>query len=180
MTKGDDIVMDRITQFALADKDFIKYVNDILSDVEYMKLEKFRHHFNSTRLDHCVHVAYSCYLATLKSKYQFKRSLIRGALLHDFFLYDYRKEKAWKKHWLHGLYHPNVSLNNAIGRFKLDDIERSVISHHMFPLTIIPPANRAAWYVIFYDKYWAVKECIKHNDFTKDIIHIRKRLLKFA
>lgn len=171
--------MDQLTQMALSDSVFTAYADDILFDPEYMKLEEFRHHLNSTRLDHCVHVAYSCYLAALKTDYPFQRSLVRGALLHDFFLYDYKIEKDWKKHSLHGFYHPRVALNNASERFDLDAIERSVIIHHMFPLTIIPPGNKAAWYVIFYDKYWAVKECLR-SDLKWDIRHIKKFLLRFA
>ena len=172
--------MDCMTQYALKDKNFIEYIKDILEDSEYLKLELFSHHNNSTRLDHCMHVAYSCYFATLHSKYKYKRSLIRGALLHDFFLYDYTEEKALKKHWLHGVFHPKVSLHNALERFSLDKIERSVIARHMFPLTIIPPLNKAAWYVIFYDKYWAIRELFKNSDFNKDITHIEHKLLKAA
>lgn len=168
--------MDCLTQFALQDKRFYSYVADILEDSEYCKLSLFPHHTNFTRLDHCVHVAYSCYLATFKSKYVYKKSLIRGALLHDFFLYNYTTEKSVKRHWLHGVFHPNNALKNALERFELDKIERSVIKRHMYPLTIIPPLNRAAWYVIFYDKYWAVAEKLSSCSFNKRLQKIQMKI----
>lgn len=38
------------------------------------------------------------------------------------------------------------------------DIERNIISRHMFPLTVVPPMCREAWLVCLADKYCAVKE----------------------
>ena len=65
------------------------------------------------------------------------RSLIRAALLHDYFLYDWHD---WDNgtHRLHGFAHGETAMRNAIRDFKLNQIERDSIEHHMFPLTPYP------------------------------------------
>ena len=150
--------MDIVVKTALQDMSYISLVQDILENKQYKQLGYCTHHTHLTRLVHCIHVSYSCYLKAKKIKYAYIRELVRGALLHDFFLYDYRTEKGIKKHWLHGLFHPKASLIEAERQFKLNDIERNLILTHMFPLSFHIPRTRASWLVIFYDKYWAIKE----------------------
>ena len=85
-----------------------------------------------------------------------EKALIRGALLHDYFLYDWHIKG--KGHHFHGFTHPATALRNAEKEYNLGDIERNIISRHMFPLTIVPPMCREAWLVCLADKYCAVKE----------------------
>lgn len=85
-----------------------------------------------------------------------EKALIRGALLHDYFLYDWHIKR--KGHHFHGFTHPATALRNAEKEYNLGDIERNIISRHMFPLTIVPPMCREAWLVCLADKYCAVKE----------------------
>ena len=86
----------------------------------------------------------------------YEKALIRGALLHDYFLYDWHIKR--KGHHFHGFTHPATALRNAEKEYNLGDIERNIISRHMFPLTIVPPMCREAWLVCLADKYCAVKE----------------------
>ena len=85
-----------------------------------------------------------------------EKALIRGALLHDYFLYDWHIKR--KGHHFHGFTHPATALRNAEKEYNLGDIERNIISRHMFPLTVVPPMCREAWLVCLADKYCAVKE----------------------
>jgi uncharacterized protein len=62
------------------------------------------------------------------------KALIRGALLHDYYLYDWHK--SHKGHRLHGYRHPSWALHNALLRYDLSPKERNIIRSHMFPLTI--------------------------------------------
>ena len=41
-----------------------------------------------------------------------KGSLVRGALLHDYFLYDWHQPH--KEYGLHGFTHPSTALRNAV------------------------------------------------------------------
>ena len=61
---------------------------------------------------HCVSVAdTACVLAETLHLRVNERALIRGALLHDYFLYDWH-DKANGHHW-HGFTHPGTALHNA-------------------------------------------------------------------
>lgn len=68
----------------------LKYGADILSS-RGMELEKgFFQHGTVTVYDHSVAVALMCLqLAMLLHIHADRRSLVRGALLHDYFLYDW-------------------------------------------------------------------------------------------
>lgn len=106
---------------------------------------------------HCVSVAdTACVLAETLHLRVNERALIRGALLHDYFLYDWH-DKANGHHW-HGFTHPGTALHNASEDWKLTPVEREIIKKHMFPLTPIPPTCREAWLVCLADKICAAKE----------------------
>ena len=87
------------------------------------------------------------------------RSMIRGALLHDYFLYDWRDGEAG--HDLHGFKHARRALLNAERDFELSAIARDVIVKHMFPLNITPPRYRETVFVTVADKVCAVREFSK-------------------
>ena len=106
---------------------------------------------------HCVSVAdTACVLAETLHLRVNERALIRGALLHDYFLYDWH-DKANGHHW-HGFTHPGTALHNASEDWRLTPVEREIIKKHMFPLTPIPPTCREAWLVCLADKICAAKE----------------------
>lgn len=86
------------------------------------------------------------------------RSLVRGALLHDYFLYDWHDSDS--SHRLHGFKHPFFALERAEEDFDLTPIERNIIARHMFPLVPIPPVCREAWIVCLADKACALGETI--------------------
>ncbi|MDD6571850.1 MAG: HD domain-containing protein [Thermoflexaceae bacterium] len=139
---------------------------DIVTEMESLKKEgrfqdthQFIQHGQISVYTHCRNVAYvSCRLA---EKYHInvdQKSLIRGALLHDYFLYDWHEKR--KGHCLHGFFHPGTALRNAQEDFELSNIEKNIIVRHMFPLTIIPPMCREAWLVCLADKLCALGETL--------------------
>ena len=88
-----------------------------------------------------------------------RASLVRGALLHDYFLYDWHDPDP--SHRLHGLRHPYFALANAERDFALTPRERNVIVRHMFPLVPVPPTCREAWIVCCADKVCALRETME-------------------
>ena len=86
------------------------------------------------------------------------RALVRGALLHDYFLYDWHEKDA--SHKWHGFHHPAAALKNASADFGLSPRERDVIAKHMFPLTLRPPRFRESWIVCLADKWCALEETL--------------------
>ena len=87
-----------------------------------------------------------------------RRALVRGALLHDYFLYDWHVPDP--SHRWHGFTHPYAALRNAERDYALGPRERNVIVRHMFPLVPVPPGCREAWVVCLADKVCALRETL--------------------
>ena len=84
------------------------------------------------------------------------RALVRGALLHDYFLYDWHD--ADKSHRFHGFIHAGRALSNAEKDFELSDIEKNMIKSHMFPLNPVQPRYRESVILCVADKICAARE----------------------
>ena len=75
------------------------------------RMEKFTQHGDTSCLLHTIAVAYySIKIAEFFGIKYKKRDLIRGALLHDYFLYDWHDGKG--RHF-HGFTHPGCAKRNA-------------------------------------------------------------------
>lgn len=124
---------------------------------------RFIQHGSTTLFQHCKNVA----MMSLKISRMFNikvdtRSMIRGALLHDYYLYDWH-DKSARPH-LHGYVHPAIALSNAKKIYNLNAIEEDIISHHMFPLTLCPPRTREGFIVSLSDKLCSTYETFKMNE----------------
>lgn len=127
------------------------------------RMGRFIQHGNTTCLKHTIAVAYySVKLANFLGIEYNKRDLIRGALLHDYFLYDWHDGARGRK--IHGFTHPTAALLNAERDYLLTDIERDIIKKHMFPLTVVPPMCREAWIVCAVDKLCSLYETFKRQN----------------
>ena len=85
--------------------------------------------------------------------------LVRGAFLHDFYLYDWHENGYPGR--LHGLHHPAIALKNAMQRYTLTPVERNIIESHMWPLTpLAVPKCRAAVIVCLADKICSSYETV--------------------
>lgn len=122
----------------------------------------FIQHGDVSVYDHVVSVAQqSCRMADALARLGVRvdrASLVRGALLHDYFLYDWHDPDP--SHRLHGFRHPFFALANASHDFALTPREKNVIVRHMFPLVPVPPACREAWIVCCADKVCALRETV--------------------
>ncbi|KFI60970.1 HD domain-containing protein [Bifidobacterium cuniculi] len=94
------------------------------------------------------------------------RSLVRAALLHDYFLYDWH-ERGDGSHRLHGFRHPARAERNARADFDLNDVEADSIRRHMFPLTPIPPRYLEGVLVNVADKISATAETLSPQRFSR-------------
>ena len=123
------------------------------------RIADYPQHGSTSRLMHSVAVAYYSYCLAKATGLSFHwEELVRGALLHDYFLYDWHQKD--KSHSWHGFRHADAALKNAKEDFELSFIEENIIERHMFPLNPKPPACREAWIVCIADKYCAIKEII--------------------
>lgn len=132
-------------------------------------LERFCQHGDTTCLLHSVAVAYySSRLANWLGIRFHRKELLRGALLHDYFLYDWHDHT----HRFHGFTHPRTALQNAQRDFILTGIEKDIILKHMFPLTFSPPACRESILVCLVDKGCSLYETFGRNTYPL----LRRRL----
>lgn len=140
-----------------------KILNEIRESSRFKNSKQFIQHGKTSVYMHSVSVAYmSCYIAEKYNLSVDYYSLITGALLHDYFLYDWHdKEDGHKRP--HGFYHPSAALANAEGDFEINSRTKNIIKRHMFPLTPIPPVCLEGWVVCIADKICSTKETIKRH-----------------
>ncbi|SFR79939.1 HD domain-containing protein [Anaeromicropila populeti] len=136
---------------------FIQVLMEFVENKDFASMSEYTQHARVSCLEHSVFVAYVSFLIwnVFRMK-EGKRSLIRGALLHDFFLYDWHDKSLGHK-W-HGFYHPSAALANAKGQFPINLVEADIIKKHMFPLVIYPPKYRQSAIVCIADKICAICE----------------------
>lgn len=141
-------------------KEKIRYYGKDILDSKSIQIQKqCLQHGKRTVFEHSLAVALMC--LTINEFLHLKlneRRLIRGALLHDYFLYDWHVKD--KSHRLHGFRHPYFALENARKEYELDPVLEDMIVKHMFPLIPIPPKYRESWVLCIADKICAAKETI--------------------
>lgn len=136
--------------------------SDILNSENFKGTRRHIQHGNMTVYSHVMNVAR--YSLLLNKKFRLgcnKHDLIRGALLHDYFLYDWHDKNRENYQMLHGFYHPGIALKNAEKEYRLSPREKDIIKKHMWPLTVVPPRCREAWIVTTADKYCSLLETLK-------------------
>ena len=139
---------------------FKKILSEVAQESRYGECTEHVQHGDTSVWKHCVNVAYTAYcLSHVLHIHVSERELIRGALLHDYFLYDWHENNLKNK--IHGLTHPYIALEEAYKDFSLTKREMDVIKKHMFPLTPLPPRCREAVLVCLADKICATKETVR-------------------
>ena len=146
---------------------FWEEVRQVCSSSRMNKSRTFYQHGKINIYVHSLRVAYICYYWVKKYHLHVdEKALIRGALLHDYFLYDWHdKEHEHKR--LHGFFHPSAALCNAKQDFILTRKEENIIQRHMFPLTLIPPGCKEAWLVCMADKVCSTRETVRERRHDK-------------
>lgn len=139
---------------------FYKNICEMLQHEKLREMKKYIQHGRTTTYAHCIAVAYYSYLITTKLPIKLdSKSIIRGALLHDFYLYDWHIPDD--SHKFHGFVHPMFALRNSKKYFKLNKIEEDIIKKHMWPLTVTRvPQCREAFLVSLVDKYCSLAETL--------------------
>lgn len=140
--------------------EFNQIVYDIVNNSNVKALKEHMQHMNTSRFEHCKRVAYYTYLICKKWKLDYI-SAARGAMLHDFYFYDWRNKHVEGQKKFHAMRHPDIALTNALDLFELNDLEKDIIKKHMWPVTFILPAYKESFIVTFVDKYCATIEFFK-------------------
>ncbi|MGQ9842249.1 MAG: HD domain-containing protein [Spirochaetota bacterium] len=134
----------------------LPFVQDILHNKDFQSLQRFTHHGTTTCYQHTVDVAWLVYTLSKLLKLDYSEAT-RGALLHDFFMYNWRTGGPG----LHGFRHPRIALNNASKHFIVSHKVKDSILRHMWPLTPIPPRYPESWIVMVADKIVSTMDYIR-------------------
>lgn len=121
------------------------------------RMASYTQHGTVSTLDHCKSVArlslWICRRLHLRVN---TNALLVGALLHDFYLYDWHGSG-----WRHSYLHPERARANAVAQFGVDEPTQHVIRCHMWPLGITHvPTTKEAIVVNIADKIVSLRETV--------------------
>ena len=148
--------MDKLLQKIYADNYFISIISDIIENNTVKQMNDFKQHYETTCFEHCLVASYYCYLLCKKFNLDYI-SCSRAAMVHDLFLYDWRKRQNGRK-GLHAFTHPQTAYDNASKLFDLNEKEKDIIVKHMWPVTLALPKYKESYILTLVDKYCALNE----------------------
>ena len=135
--------------------EFINIARPLLENPALIALSQFNHHRGKTRLEHVREVAYLSFQWGRRLSLDCN-AIVRGALLHDLFYYDWLHEGPR----FHGFRHHNIALKNARKVTYLSKKEEDIIKKHMWPLTVVPPFYMESLIVSVIDTFCSARDYI--------------------
>ena len=134
-------------------KVFHAILDDLLADDRVGRMKSYVQHGSITTYDHCRNVA--SLSQRINRRLHLKadeETMLKGAMLHDYFLYDWH-DNPFEKDGLHGFTHADTASRNAKEDFDIDPQIEHIIRSHMWPLNFTHiPRSREAWIVCLADK----------------------------
>ena len=169
--------MESLLQKIYSNDEFIQMIDDLLNNDTVKQMKNFRQHYETSCFDHCLIASYYCYLYGKKFNLDYV-SCARAAMLHDLFLYDWRKRENGRK-GLHAFTHGRTAYEQASTFLKLNDKEKDMIIKHMWPVTLAVPKYKETFIITLVDKYFAVAEAfIKIKNHNEILIREREKIRK--
>ena len=145
------------------------YGADILDSEEYRQTDNFIQHGDTTTQEHMISAAcVSLRISRALHLHCDEQSLVRGALLHDYFLYDWHAPKSTRPE-KHATRHGSYAIKNASEVYCINPLEAEMIREHMFPCTLKIPLHRECWVLNIADKLCSMKETFS-NPYYDDIV----------
>ncbi len=138
------------------EEEFKMLIHDLIENETVQQMKNYRQHFETTCFEHCYTVAYYVFLICKKYHLDYI-SATRAAMLHDLFLYDWRKRENGRKGF-HAFTHGKTACDNACKLFVLNDKEKNMILTHMWPVTLKCPKSPEGFVLTAVDKYCALSE----------------------
>ena len=166
--------MESLLQKIYSNDEFIQMIDDLLNNDTVKQMKNFKQHYETSCFDHCLIASYYCYLYGKKFNLDYV-SCARAAMLHDLFLYDWRKRQNGRK-GLHAFTHPKTAYENASKLFDLNEKEKDIILKHMWPVTFFHfPKYKESFVLTFVDKRCALSEAavqIRKQFSNRKLLHI--------
>lgn len=123
------------------------------------EMKKVPMHRGSNTFFHSFKVAKLSIKRALRHKHANLKAILIGAILHDYYLYDWREDKTLLKK--HGKNHPVIAASNAKKDFDISSEVEKIIKAHMWPINIKEfPNSREARIVNLADDHVALVEAL--------------------
>ncbi|MBP3464304.1 MAG: HD domain-containing protein [Clostridia bacterium] len=140
--------------------EFKNIVEDIVKNERVQEMKKYRQHCDTSCFEHCYNAAFYSYYICKILNWDY-RAVTRAAMLHDFYLYDWRSKLDHTNKW-HCFTHANIACKMACEYFKLNEKEKNIIMSHMWPASFVLPKCKEAFLLTLIDKYCALSETIDY------------------
>lgn len=143
------------------DEEKKEILSALQEDSRTQLMKRYIQHGKVSTFEHCTNVANCSYwIDKFFSAHSDLEVLLTGAMLHDFYLYDWHKHDNGE-HRLHGFSHASTARENAQNSFGINEKTSHVIDSHMWPLNIGRlPRSKEAWIVCIADKLVSMKETL--------------------
>ena len=140
----------------------------IQADDHVREMKKYIQHGGVSTFEHCENVAKLSYKINKKLRLRSDLyTLLTGAMLHDFYLYDWH-DSGDGTHKLHGFTHAKRAYLNAKKYLDIDEKIGHVIYCHMWPLNPARiPLSKEAWIVCIADKCISLYETFFRRNIKK-------------
>ena len=135
-----------------------------LHDERILRMKDISMHRGSNCYEHSFKVAKKAIKRALRHKEVDLLVILLGAILHDYYLYDWRTDREMLKH--HMSNHPKKAVENAIKDFNISPEVQKVIRTHMWPGNIRDwPNTKEARIVSNADKAICIEEASSSKAF---------------
>ena len=154
-------MISHIGRSAVLKEEYIEQVLVLLDDLPdkdvVRQMQNYIQHGSVSTYEHCLNVAAVSYALAKKLPLSVNfHTLVLGAFLHDFYLYDWHSKNHER---LHGFYHPKKAKENAEQLLNQPEDVTRIIYTHMWPLTFRSvPTSTEGWIVCLSDKIAAILE----------------------
>lgn len=156
-------------------KELEQIYQSLLNDPRILKMKEIPMHRGSNCYEHSFKVTKIAILHASKHKKINLKEILYACVLHDYYLYDWRKDKTKKIH--HGSRHPFLAAEKAEEDFGISPIVKKAIASHMWPLNITNfPSSEEARILSFFDKVVATREALTSKKYKEKN---REKYLKF-
>ena len=130
---------------------------ELLHDPKVNRMKEVPMHRGSNCYMHSFRVAKRAVHKAIRRKGVDVEAVLVAAVLHDYYLYDWRKDKTLKKK--HGRRHPYIAAKHAVEDFGVNDLVKKIIESHMWPLNFKEyPHTKEAKILSISDKGIALRE----------------------